>query len=69
MFNSIFGAEQRISTKYKEKMGKVCSGQEPNPQYTWKNVGTVAAHFTVATVTCVVIVKGFCMGLERVLAD
>jgi len=69
MFNSIFGAERRIGTKYKEKMTKVVSGQEANPQYTWKNVGATAAHFTVATLTCVVIVKGFCMGMERVLAD
>lgn len=69
MFNSLFGAEHVLRNKYKEKMTKVVKGEEPNPTYTWQNVGAVAAHTTVAIVTCVVIVKVTCVGLTKLLAD
>lgn len=69
MFNSFLGAERRIDAKYKEKMAKVVQGQEANPQYTWQNVGAVAAHFAVATLTCVAIIKTVALGIDHVLAD
>ena len=67
MFQSFLSAQGKIFTDYREKMQRVNTGQEPNPQYTWKNVGAVAAHAAVGVVTCLVIVKVTAAGVDRLL--